>query len=140
MSRSINGGRPRVRRRAGLGMLAMAVAVAGLAACGASEPFHVLVSGRTGQAVDSVAVFPPTVVATEIGEDVEFVAVPTNEVGEELGATMSWRSTNLTVATVDRSGVATVFAGGQTEILATAGTVTGRAVLTVIPELNPGAP
>lgn len=124
--------------RPGLRTIAAALAAVAIAACGATDPFRVLVRGTLDAAVDSVAVSPATAVATEIGEEIEFVAVPLDELGQEVSATVTWRSTDLTVATIDRFGVATALAAGETRIRAIAGSVTGEAVLTVIPDLNPG--
>ena len=45
---------------------------------------------------------------------------------------MSWSSADTTVATVDSTGLATAIAGGATTIAATAGEVSGAAVVKVM--------
>lgn len=141
VERHVGGGRGgRGRARSGLWTVAAACAAIAATACGASDPFRVLVGGNLGTDVDSIAVLPSTAVASEIGETVQFIATPFDAFGNEVDADVTWRSTDLTVATVDRMGVATAFAAGETRILALAGDAEGRAVLTVIPRLNPGPP
>lgn len=130
----------RARWRSGPWLVAAACATFASAACGASDPFRILVPGNFGDDVDSVAVQPATAVATRIGETVQFVATPLDASGDEVDAIVTWRSSDLTVASIDRFGVATAFAAGETRILVTAGDAEGRAVLTVIPQLDPGPP
>jgi hypothetical protein len=69
----------------------------------------------------------------EAGSTHQFVAVALDSAGSELaGRTMSWSSSDATVATVDTSGLATAVAPGAAMIVATSEGVADTADLTVV--------
>lgn len=66
-----------------------------------------------------------------VGETAEFSATAQDESGGTVGTDIGWSSTNSSVATVDDQGVATARAAGSAEIVASAGSVSDSAEVTV---------
>lgn len=81
--------------------------------------------------VASVAVAPATATLT-IGDTVHLTATPKDSAGHPLaGRTITWSSSDTSVATVDASGLVTTHASGTATITATAEGHAGKATLTV---------
>ena len=79
-----------------------------------------------------IVVSPSLQTAQTVGETVQFSAVVEDANGNALsGYTVTWSSVDLSVATVDADGLATVTGPGQTEIQASAEGVTGSGTLSV---------
>jgi uncharacterized protein YjdB len=77
----------------------------------------------------------PTAASVTVGQTQPFTATPRDRNGGVMpGTAMQWASSDLTVATIDASGVATAIAEGITTITAGAGGKTATAHLTVMPE------
>ena len=85
------------------------------------------------QSVASVVVSPSTAELTALGETVQLTAEAFDENGHAVeGAAFSWESSDVAVATVDESGLVTGVAEGMATITASAGEVSGSAVVTVM--------
>ena len=81
----------------------------------------------------ALAVTPDTVALTALGQTVQLAAEVRDQIGRVMeGVTVSWSSADTTVATVDSTGLATAIGGGATTIAATAGEVSGAAVVKVM--------
>jgi hypothetical protein len=78
-----------------------------------------------------VEVAPAATLAVGPGSTVTFQAVARNGAGEPVSVSVAWRSDDLSVATVDASGMATAVAAGTSRIVAEAEGVQGFAVLEV---------
>jgi len=95
--------------------------------------------GKSGAASATVTPAPVATVAVllspaavSVGGASQATAVLQDAIGNVLtGRTISWSSTNTTVATVGSNGAVSVLAVGTTNIVATSEGVTGQAVLTV---------
>ncbi|MBX7120102.1 MAG: Ig-like domain-containing protein [Gemmatimonadaceae bacterium] len=99
-----------------------------LVACLACEDAAV---DPNSQIVASVEV-TPRVASVSTGDTLRFTAVPRNEVGEVLAAdSITWQSTNNTVATVTPTGTATGVFSGAATIRAHVAGVLGDATLSV---------
>jgi uncharacterized protein YjdB len=83
----------------------------------------------------TVVISPSTATITALGETSQFTATVRDQDGNTIaGQSVSWSSLATAVATIDASsGVATAVARGSATIRASAGSVTGNAVLTVAP-------
>lgn len=105
----------------------------------------VITSGITGcddsnnaplaSGVDSVTVFPTSIVVLKIGDTAHFSASVHGGPGLTNRA-VTWSSNDSAIATVDQSGVATAVAPGTTSILATSqanAAISGAAVVTIAP-------
>ena len=96
------------------------------------------ITGRTALTVvapapTTVAVTPDTLALTAIGQTVQLTAEVRDQVGRTMeGIPVSWSSADTTVAAVDSLGLVTAIGGGATTIAATAGAVSGTAVVTVM--------
>lgn len=119
--------------------LAVAALVIFGAACGGdSDGTFVLAPGEGSEQVDSIAVSPLTARLEEVGLTQPFTATAFDASGAVLtGVDLDWSSEDPGVASVDQDGVATARGPGQVDIRASAGDVTGRAVLTVAPIIEP---
>jgi N-formylglutamate amidohydrolase len=103
--------------------LVLAVAAAA-AACGGG--------GSTGPGVVSVKVEPAATLAVGVGDTVRFTAKVVDEAGAQVaGASVTWRSANAAVATVDGQGRAVGVSTGTTSVSATSDGVSGTASLEV---------
>ena len=98
-------------------------------------------SGVTGRAVlavvdpapAAVAVTPDTVVLSALGQTAQLAAEARDQIGRVMeGGLVFWSSADTTVAVVDTAGLVTAIGGGATMIAATAGDVSGTAVVTVM--------
>ena len=98
-------------------------------------------AGVTGRAALSVvapaptaiAVTPDTVALTALGQTAQLAAEVRDQNGRVMeGVPVSWSSADTTVAAVDSAGLVTGIGGGATTIAATAGAVSGTAVVTVM--------
>lgn len=99
-----------------------AIAALGLAACGDEAP----------QVPAEVVVTPGLTTAETVGQTVQFAAQVIDTEGKPIaGASVSWSSADLDVATVSASGLATVTGQGSATIRATHESVSGRASLVV---------
>lgn len=120
----------------GLVLGTAAAASISLGACTNNTPLQVL--AVTPAEVDSIAVEPRTVDATRVDQIVQFTATAFDASGNVLAdAPISWASSDLSVATVNERGVATIYDGGETQVTATYGDATATATLTVTLPLNP---
>ena len=80
----------------------------------------------------SVAVAPDTVALAALGDTARFAAEVRDQIGRVMaGATVSWSSSDATVAEVDASGLATATGDGTAEITAASWTASGSATVTV---------
>ena len=94
-----------------------------IGACGGSEP----------RIPTTVSVSPVAVSLTALGQTQQLVPSVTDQNGNSLaGASVSWSSTNTAVATVSQSGVVTAIGTGSGDIIATSGSATGTAAVTVV--------
>lgn len=110
--------------------LAAALAVAG--ACGDGGAQLVVPAGGDGDpVVDSIAVEPSTARLEEVGALQPFAATAFDASGDTVEVEVAWSSGDVGVATLTQDGVATARGPGQTDVTASVGGVSGRAVLTV---------
>jgi len=105
-----------------LRFVAAVLLAGGLSACSSSS---------TGPSVASVTVTPSTYTLTAAGATVQFSASAVDGTGKSVTGTVTWSSSNDSVATVSASGMATAVADGSVQVTATVGGVTGSATLTV---------
>jgi len=82
-----------------------------------------------GAVVTTIDVTPATASVT-IDETAQFTAAPKNEYGIEITATATWSVTG-GIGTIDSSGLFTATTAGSGTVVATSGTVSGSAVVTV---------
>ena len=109
------------RKRAGAFGLALALVAAGCGGGGSAAP-----------AVVSVKVTPASTLAVGVGDTIRFTAKVVDGAGLEVtGTTVTWRSANGAVATVDGQGRAVSVATGATTVSATSDGVSGTASLEV---------
>ena len=81
----------------------------------------------------TVAVSPDTVALTALGQTAQLDAEVRDQIGRVMeGVPVSWSSADRLVAAVDSAGLVTAIGGGATRIAATAGEVSGMAVVTVM--------
>ena len=81
----------------------------------------------------TVAVTPDTAVLTALGQTAQLAAEVQDQIGRVIeGVPVSWSSADRTVAEVDSAGLVTAIGGGTTAITATAGAVSGAAVVAVM--------
>ncbi|HYR13021.1 MAG TPA: Ig-like domain-containing protein, partial [Mycobacterium sp.] len=81
--------------------------------------------------VASVAISPATA-SLQVGQTVQLAATPTDSAGSTLtGRTVSWTSSNTSVATVNPSGLVTAVVPGSATITATSEAKSGTATITV---------
>ena len=96
------------------------------------------VTGRAALSVvapapTAVAVIPDTVALTALRQTAQLAAEVRDQNGRVMeGVPVSWSSADTTVAAVDSAGLVTAIGGGATTIAATAGAVSGTAVVTVM--------
>ena len=88
------------------------------------------------QSASAVAISPTSVNLTTVGETVQLQATVRDTNGNTVpGATVSWRSSNTAVATVNASGIVTARGNGTATITATSG---GKSVsMTITAQLTP---
>ena len=80
----------------------------------------------------TVSVTPPTASLTALGRTVQLTAEVRDQGGQVLtGVTVTWSSSNASVATVAANGLVTAVGGGIATITAAAGNATGSARVTV---------
>jgi hypothetical protein len=85
----------------------------------------------------TVAVNPASATLTSFGETTRFTAEVRDQNGNAMaGATMTWLSSDSSVAAVDASGLVTAVANGSTTVTATAGSASGTAAVTVAQEVS----
>ena len=81
----------------------------------------------------AVAVTPDTVVLTSLGQTAQLTADVRDQAGRAMdGVPVAWSSADTTVAVVDSSGLVTAVGGGAATVTATAGEVSGDAIVTVM--------
>ena len=81
--------------------------------------------------VSSVTV-SPDMASIEVGETQQFEAIALTSDGMAIpGVTVTWTSSDMMVATIDGSGLATGVGAGEAEIMATVGDLSGTAMLMV---------
>ena len=81
----------------------------------------------------TVAVTPDTVALTALGQTAQLDAEVRDQAGRAMeDVRVSWSSADTTIAAVDSAGLVTAIGGGATTIAATAGEVSGTAVVTVM--------
>src|SRR6266699_1844702 len=97
--------------------------------------------GKTSTAAITVTTVPvasvavsPTTASIEVGQTVQLAAMPKDSAGAALtGRTVTWTSSNTSVATVSSSGLVTGSGAGTATITATSEGKTGSAAVTVAP-------
>lgn len=115
----------------------LAAALLGVGACGdGGDELFVPIDGEE-PVLDSIAVEPLTARLDEVGETQAFAATGFTATGDSLAVDVTWSTEDAGVATIDQEGVATARGPGQTDVLATSGDVTGRAVLSVELTIEP---
>lgn len=113
-----------------------------LASCGGSEPGG---DGGGGSGPDlstlvgSVSVSPGSA-SVAVGATVGLTGSVTSQAGTPMTRTLSWTSSNSSVATVNSGGLVTGVAGGTVMITAATGGVSGAATVTVTDPTPPAAP
>ena len=81
----------------------------------------------------AIAVTPDTVALTALGQTVQLAAEVHDQIGRVMeGVPVSWSSADTLVAAVDSAGLVTAIGGGATTVAATAGEVSGAAVVSVM--------
>ena len=96
------------------------------------------VTGRAALSVvapapTTVAVIPDTVALTALGQTAQLAAEVRDQIGRVMeGVVVSWSSADATIAAVDSAGLVRAIGGGATRVTATAGEVSGTAVVTVM--------
>ena len=81
----------------------------------------------------AVAVIPDTVALTALGQTAQLAAEVRDQNGRVMeGVRVSWSSADAAIAAVDSAGLVTAVGGGATTVSATAGEVSGAAVVTVM--------
>ena len=85
----------------------------------------------------AVAVTPDTLVLTTLGQTAQLAAEVRDQIGRVMeGTTVSWSSSDTTVATVDASGLATTAGNGTATITAASGSASDSAVVTVVQRVS----
>ncbi len=85
----------------------------------------------------AVAVTPDTLALTTLGQTAQLAAEVRDQIGRVMeGATVSWSSSDTTVATVDASGLATTAGNGTATITAASGSASDSAVVTVAQQVS----
>ncbi|MCY4647085.1 MAG: Ig-like domain-containing protein [Gammaproteobacteria bacterium] len=80
----------------------------------------------------AVGVTPDTVALTALGQTAQLAAEVRDQIGRVMESVpVSWSSADTTVAAVDSAGLVTAIGGGATTVAATAGEVSGAAVVAV---------
>jgi len=100
-----------------------AVVLASTLSCGRSDP--------TVPSESTVSVTPASTLLVGVGEMQPLLAQVTDALGATLPVSVEWSTDNPAVATVTAGGVATAVATGTTRVIATAGSVSGSALLEV---------
>ncbi len=123
-----------VRRAARAGILSCAALA--VAACGTDSRMAAPVaSGGSPDLLRSSAAsvsISPTSASATVGQSVQFTATVRDSRGRIVsGATVSWRSSDTTIAKVSSSGLASALAAGKDTIIVSAGSASARAVLVV---------
>ena len=81
----------------------------------------------------TVAVTPDTVVLTSLGQTAQLAADVRDQLGRMMdGVGVAWSSADTTVVVVDSTGLVTAVGGGVATVTATAGEVSGDAIVTVM--------
>jgi uncharacterized protein YjdB len=106
-----------------------ALAAAALVACGDGGQTGPIEPPPPAQ-VRTIRVTPDAPTAL-VGTSVQLTATPLDAQGNVLDRPVTWRSLTPAVATVDATGQALAIAAGEATLVATSGTVTGTARLTV---------
>lgn len=75
----------------------------------------------------------PATATVIVGNTRAFTASPKDQNGNPISATITWASSNTTVATIDSTGVLTAVLAGTTTVTASNGSVSGTASVTVTP-------
>jgi hypothetical protein len=91
-------------------------------------------TGTTPPGAPSITVTPGTATDSFVGETSQFEATGSltgTTASQNLNSQVQWISTNVQVATINASGVATAIGAGTTTIIAQAGGINGSATLTV---------
>ena len=90
----------------------------------------------------TVTVSPATAELAALGATVQLSAQVLDQYGRVMsGATVTWASSDASVATVTASGLVTAAGNGSVTVTATSGTATGSAAVTVVaPVLSPDRP
>ncbi len=125
---------PETKSRFWLILFAFAALIRFTVACGpeSGSPVAVSIDTNGAASVDSIEVSPNTAQALDVGSVITFTATAFNASGGVVqNASVAWASSDLAVATVNSSGVATARGPGQARVTASSGTVSGSAVLTV---------
>lgn len=103
-------------------------------ACGGDAAGHL----QEPPAVSAVTVSAPAS-SIQVDQTVQLTATAKDAGGSQLdGVTFEWATTDANVAAVSQTGLLTGIAGGQSEVRASTGGVSGNITITVAPE-NPGA-
>ena len=106
------------------------VLASGISACGGGATDPPAPADRPRAA--EVTITPAAAQLTALGETTRFSARVRDQNGQAMaGATVSWSSGNPSVATVDGSGLATAVGNGTAPIMATSGSASGSATVTV---------
>lgn len=119
---------PRSRPARSLGARAGVAALSGLflGACGGGDG-----EPSAPPAPAQIQVSPATATFESLGQSRTFTARVIDGRGRDLDLPVSWSSSNLQIVEVNNAGVAVAVGGGQAEVRATAGGVTGTAAVSI---------
>ena len=110
----------------------VAAGVAAASACGGDSGGPTAPPTVDPPRATTVTVSPATAELTAVGATVQLSAEVRDQNGQAMaGATVTWSSSDASVATVDASGLATAAGNGTATITATAGAVSGNAAVSV---------
>ncbi|WP_419947464.1 Ig-like domain-containing protein, partial [Candidatus Palauibacter sp.] len=85
----------------------------------------------------TITVTPPTAQLAALGATVQLAAEVRDQNGQPMtGSTVTWASEAAAVATVDAAGLVTAVGNGTATIIATAGSASGTAAVTVAQEVS----
>jgi uncharacterized protein YjdB len=102
---------------------------------GINGPINGTGTGGNGTGTDTVVVasitVSPSSATMTVGTTQSFSATARNAAGATISASVLWSSSNNAVATVDASGVVKALAAGTATIIASSGSVSGRATVTI---------
>lgn len=110
-----------------------------VAACGGGGGSSSGGGGASGGGVVSISISAASS-SIAIGQTTTVTAVPLDVLGNLLGISLTWQSSNSTVATVSSDGTVTAVAQGSTQISVSAGGITSNLVSITVTSVGGGTP
>ena len=109
----------------------------GLTSCGDSSPSAPPDTQRPVPVPTNITITPPAATLDALGSSVQLAATVHDQFDSAiLSARVAWRSTNPSLVTVDADGLATAMRQGRAMVVATSGSASGSAAITVAPEVT----